>query len=64
MAVTEEIADFDDVCLINDLGNEKTYYESGITLIDYYYPDIAASVSFDTETLTCADGSVFTSLEV
>ncbi len=58
------MTDFEEVCLINDLGSEKTYIEGGVTNLFYYYPGAALTTTFDTVSLVCVDGSVFTYLDV
>ncbi len=35
---TTAVEDFEEVCWINDLGNDITYKESGVTSLEYYYP--------------------------
>ncbi len=56
--------DFENVCEINDLGQEKTFIEPGVTDLYYYYPGPVATATFDTVTLVCIDGSVFSYLDV
>ncbi len=58
------VEEFEEVCLINDLGNDKTYKESGVTSFDYYFPGPTVSATFETVSLVCLDGSVFTTLDV
>ncbi len=57
--------DFEEVCLVNDLGSEKTFIEpGGVTEIEFFYPGTTVSATFDTVTLTCTDGSTFTYMDV
>ncbi len=49
--------------MINDLGKEKLFVESGLTDLFYYYPG-SFSETFDTVTLVCVDESVFSFLDV
>lgn len=58
------VDEFEEVCPVTDLGNEKLYHESGVVSLQYYYPDTAVSATFDTVTLSCVDGAVFTYLDV
>ncbi len=58
------VSDFEEVCLINDLGSEKTYIEPVVTNLFFYYPGAAPSVTFNSVSLVCVDGSVFTYLDV
>ena len=60
----EVIEDFQDICLINDLGTDKLYIEAVTGELTYYYPGSTITATFNSVSLTCSDGAVFSYLTV